>query len=116
MILDQDAGRLEYQWLRDCREWLQPDGLLVYVVPQKILGYSRIARYLVTWLSGVRLLRFRMKSIRYLSKSSSSAAAGRELNDRNQTRFSRFGIWAIWAGVDTYALARQAIVLSAQAH
>ena len=55
---DQDAGRLEYQWLRDCREWLQPDGLLVYVVPQKILGYSRIARYLATWFSDVRTYRF----------------------------------------------------------
>jgi hypothetical protein len=55
---DQDAGRLEYQWLRDCRKWLQPDGLLVYVVPQKILGYSRIARYLATWFSGVRIYRF----------------------------------------------------------
>ena len=55
---DQDAGRLEYQWLRDCREWLQPEGLLVYVIPQKILDYARIARYLATWFSEVRIFRF----------------------------------------------------------
>ncbi|MGH2537098.1 MAG: DUF6094 domain-containing protein, partial [Candidatus Promineifilaceae bacterium] len=55
---DQEAGRLEYQWLRDCREWLQPEGLLVYVLPQGVLGNQRIGRYLATWFADVRVYRF----------------------------------------------------------
>src|SRR5690554_6791272 len=31
---DDEDGRLEYQWLWRCRPWLQPGGLLVWVVPQ----------------------------------------------------------------------------------
>ena len=55
---DRDAGRLEYQWLRDTRVWLQPGGLLVYVIPQKVLGYRKVARYLAGWYENISVFRF----------------------------------------------------------
>ena len=55
---DPDSGRLEYQWLRDTRPWLQPGGLLVYVIPQKVLGYRKVARYLAGWYENVSVFRF----------------------------------------------------------
>ncbi len=55
---DRDAGRLEYQWLRDTRPWLQPGGLLVYVIPQKVLGYRKVARYLAGWYENMTVFRF----------------------------------------------------------
>ena len=38
---DRDAGRLEYQWLRDSRVWLQPGGLLVYVIHKRCLDTEK---------------------------------------------------------------------------
>ena len=55
---DRDSGRLEYQWLKDARVWLQPGGLLVYVIPQKVLGYKKVARYLAGWYENISVFRF----------------------------------------------------------
>ena len=55
---DRDEGRLEYQWLKDARVWLQPGGLLVYVIPQKVLGYRKVARYLAGWYENIHVFRF----------------------------------------------------------
>ncbi|MBA3530794.1 MAG: methyltransferase [Ardenticatenales bacterium] len=55
---DHEDGRLEYQWLRDTREWLQPDGVLLFVVPQHVLGYGMVARYLASWYRDVTVWRF----------------------------------------------------------
>jgi 16S rRNA G966 N2-methylase RsmD len=55
---DADAIRLEYQWLRDTREWLQPDGILVYVIPQAVLGLRQIARSLASWYTQLQVSRF----------------------------------------------------------
>ena len=55
---DREAGRLEYQFLRDCRPWLQPDGLLLFVIPQAVLAFRRLASYLASWFSELHLWRF----------------------------------------------------------
>ena len=55
---DPDSGRLEYQWLRDTRPWLQPGGLLVLVIPQSVLGHKKIARYLAGWYDKMQVYRF----------------------------------------------------------
>jgi 16S rRNA G966 N2-methylase RsmD len=55
---DSVDGRLEYQFLRDCRAWLQPGGILVYVVPQTVFAYSPIAKHLSAWYHDLSLLRF----------------------------------------------------------
>jgi 16S rRNA G966 N2-methylase RsmD len=55
---DSVDGRLEYQFLRDCRTWLQPGGILVYVVPQTVFAFAPIAKHLSAWYTDLRLLRF----------------------------------------------------------
>lgn len=44
--LNAQSTRLEYQWLRDTRGWLTTGGVLVYVVPQHVLGVRAIGRYM----------------------------------------------------------------------
>jgi 16S rRNA G966 N2-methylase RsmD len=55
---DDEAIRLEYQWLRDTREWLQGDGILIYVIPQAVLGIRQIARSLASWYTQLQVFRF----------------------------------------------------------
>ena len=55
---DSEAGRLEYQFLRDCRPWLQPDGLLLFVIPQSTLAFRRLATYLASWFNRLHIWRF----------------------------------------------------------
>ncbi len=43
---DQEAGRLEYAWLKDTTKFLAIGGLLVFVVPRSILSHERVRRYL----------------------------------------------------------------------
>jgi hypothetical protein len=51
-------GRAEYQWLVGTRPYLQPGGLLVYVVPQHLLRHRQTARYLASWFDDIRAVRF----------------------------------------------------------
>ncbi len=51
-------GRAEYQWLRDTRPWLQPDGLLVWVVPRHMLRHRLASKYLASWFHNTRIYRF----------------------------------------------------------
>ncbi|MCI0395986.1 MAG: DUF6094 domain-containing protein [Chloroflexi bacterium] len=55
---DDEDGRLEYQWLVRCRPWLQPGGLLVWVVPQHLLQFRRATRYILSWYDRVQVYRF----------------------------------------------------------
>ena len=57
---DHDAadGRLEYQFLRDTRHALQAGGVLVYIVPQRLLAHPETAQYLSSWFAQESLYRF----------------------------------------------------------
>ena len=55
---DKAAVRLEYQWLWRMRPFLQIGGLLVYIIPQHILGRRKIATYLSAHFAQLRLFRF----------------------------------------------------------
>jgi hypothetical protein len=55
---DEEDGRLEYQWLVNTRPWLQPGGLLVWVVPQHMLRFRKATRYILSWYDQVQIYRF----------------------------------------------------------
>ncbi|MCZ7673806.1 MAG: DUF6094 domain-containing protein [Chloroflexi bacterium] len=55
---DEEDGRLEYQWLVHTRPWLQPGGLLVWVVPQHMLRFRKATRYILSWYDQVQIYRF----------------------------------------------------------
>ncbi|MFZ1396591.1 MAG: DUF6094 domain-containing protein, partial [Candidatus Promineifilaceae bacterium] len=55
---DDEDGRLEYQWLVHTRPWLQPGGLLVWVVPQHMLRFRKATRYVLSWYDQVQIYRF----------------------------------------------------------
>jgi hypothetical protein len=52
------GGRLEYQWLVHTRAWLQPGGLLVWVVPQRMLRFRKATRYILSWYDKAQVYRF----------------------------------------------------------
>lgn len=57
----QDNGRstrLEVQFLTRTRPYLQPGGLLVYVVPQHILRLRKLAEYLLSHFQNIQVYRF----------------------------------------------------------
>ena len=51
-------GRAEYQFLWRTRPYLQPDGLLVYVVPRHILRSRKLAGYLAAHFRDIQVYRF----------------------------------------------------------
>jgi hypothetical protein len=55
---DDEDSRLEYQWLTRSRPWLQPGGLLIWVVPQHLLKLRKAARYLAGWYEQITVYRF----------------------------------------------------------
>jgi predicted RNA methylase len=52
-----EGKRAEYQFLRDTTKWLQPGGLLVYIVPQYRVD-ARMAGFLATAYEVIRAYRF----------------------------------------------------------
>ena len=52
-----EGRRMEYQFLRDTTRWLQPGGLLVYLVPQPRVD-PRMAGFLSTAYESIRAYRF----------------------------------------------------------
>jgi len=52
-----EGKRTEYQFLRDTTKWLQPGGLLVYIVPQYRVD-ARMAGFLATAYASLRAYRF----------------------------------------------------------
>ncbi len=55
---DDEDSRLEYQWLTRSRPWLQPGGLLIWVVPQHLLKLRKAVRYLAGWYEQLTVYRF----------------------------------------------------------
>ncbi|MCP4423505.1 MAG: class I SAM-dependent methyltransferase, partial [Chloroflexi bacterium] len=55
---DSEDKRLEYQFLWKTRPWLQPGGLLIYVVSRHILRMRKAAKYIVSHYDQVRVYRF----------------------------------------------------------
>ncbi|MCC6602212.1 MAG: hypothetical protein IT327_03320 [Anaerolineae bacterium] len=58
---EQESGRntrLEVQFLTRTRVYLQPGGLLVYVVPQHLLKLRKLAEYLVSHFQHIQIYRF----------------------------------------------------------
>jgi len=52
-----EGKRTEYTFLRDSTKWLQPGGLLIYIVPQYRVD-ARMAGYLATAYESIRACRF----------------------------------------------------------
>ncbi|MEW5719052.1 MAG: DUF6094 domain-containing protein [Chloroflexota bacterium] len=52
-----EGKRAEYQFLRDTTKWLQPGGLLIYIVPQYRVD-ARMAGFLATAYESIRAYRF----------------------------------------------------------
>ncbi len=52
-----ESRRTEYQFLRDTTKWLQPGGLLVYIIPQYRVD-ARMAGFLTTAYESIRTYRF----------------------------------------------------------
>ncbi len=55
---DEESGRVEYTWLKKLRPLLAPNGLLVWVVPQRILQDKLCQRYILSWFNKVSAFRF----------------------------------------------------------
>jgi hypothetical protein len=55
---DSEDGRLEYQWLWRTRPYLQPGGLLIWVVPQHLLKFRKAAAYLLAHYEEIQIFRF----------------------------------------------------------
>ncbi|MCC6605247.1 MAG: hypothetical protein IT327_18715 [Anaerolineae bacterium] len=58
---EQESGRstrLEVQFLTRTRSYLQPGGLLVYVVPQHLLKLRKLAEYLLSHFQHIQIYRF----------------------------------------------------------
>ncbi|MCB8986722.1 MAG: N-6 DNA methylase [Ardenticatenaceae bacterium] len=53
-----ENGRAEYAWLRDTRPFLQPGGLMIWVIPRHMLHYDKTAPYLVSWYENIQIFRF----------------------------------------------------------
>ena len=54
---ESEAKRAEYRFLRDTGKWLQPRGILIYVIPQYRLD-ARMARHLATYYRELTAYRF----------------------------------------------------------
>ncbi len=52
-----EAKRVEYRFLRDTGKWLQPRGILIYIIPQYRLD-ARMARHLATYYRELTAYRF----------------------------------------------------------
>jgi 16S rRNA G966 N2-methylase RsmD len=52
-----EAKRIEYRFLRDTGKWLQPRGILIYIIPQYRLD-ARMARHLATYYRELAAYRF----------------------------------------------------------
>ena len=55
---DKEVGRVEFQFLRDTRAYLQEDGILIWVVPQHMLKHLKAAKFLHTWYDDLTIRRF----------------------------------------------------------
>ena len=56
---DKESGREEYTWLKAMRPYLAVGGLLIWIVPERILADRLVQRYLASWFSDLLTYRFR---------------------------------------------------------
>lgn len=52
---DKKDGRLEYTFLKKATYWLQPAGVLTFVIPQSVVGHHNIIDYLSSWYDDVHV-------------------------------------------------------------
>lgn len=55
---DKEDGRLEYTFLKRATWWLQPGGLLIFVIPRYVLKHDNINKYLSSWYEEMQVRRF----------------------------------------------------------
>jgi len=55
---DKESGREEYTWLKAMRPYLAEGGLLIWIVPERILGDRLVQRYLASWFTDLLAYRF----------------------------------------------------------
>lgn len=53
-----ENNRLEYIFLRRVRPYLQPDGLLIYVIPHHLLRRRKLVEYLLSHFTAIQVFRF----------------------------------------------------------
>ncbi len=86
---DQKDGRLEYTFLKRATYWLQPGALLVFVIPQHVIGHHNILDYLASWYDDVHVHKFPdpdydtfKQVILFGVKKNKQTAVNREIKDR----------------------------------
>ncbi|MCA9995437.1 MAG: DEAD/DEAH box helicase family protein [Anaerolineales bacterium] len=57
-VEDKEMGRAEYEWLVNTRKYLQPDGLLLWVVPAHMLNHQKSVEHLLSWYDELEIVRF----------------------------------------------------------
>lgn len=57
-VEDKEMGRAEYEWLVNMHKYLQPGGLLLWVVPAHMLRHRKAADHLLTWYDDLHVVRF----------------------------------------------------------
>jgi hypothetical protein len=55
---DADDGRLELTFLKHTTPWVQPGGLLIYIVPRHVLARPEILRYLLSEYEEQQIFKF----------------------------------------------------------
>ena len=54
----KEDGRVEYTFLKNTNHWLQTGGILVFVIPQHVIGHKNIAPYLAQWFDQIMVYGF----------------------------------------------------------
>lgn len=55
---EQDSGREEYRWLKKMRPLLAPGGLLIWIIPERILTDKNVRRFMYSWFDDMTVYRF----------------------------------------------------------
>ena len=57
-VEDKEIGRAEYEWLVNTRKYLQPGGLLIWVIPAHMLTHKKAVDHLLAWYDELGIVRF----------------------------------------------------------
>ena len=55
---DKESGREEYRWLKKLRPLLAPGGLLIWIIPERILSDKNVQKYVSAWFDDPVAYRF----------------------------------------------------------
>ena len=55
---DKESGREEYRWLKKLRPLLAPGGLLIWIIPERILSDKNVQKYVSSWFDDPVVYRF----------------------------------------------------------